>query len=159
MAKTDDPLKLIAESLVLPSDRPYGKAWQPWQREFFEAIFAVQDKRSRFRLCYSERRRGESKTEDCAAAALADLLTGPDWHRNYCVAADTDQAALLIDSIRGFQSRSRILTHLDVQRNIVRNPVTNAELRVMSADDRTAYGVRPRRVFFDELSLQPDDRL
>ena len=29
----------------------------------------------------------------------------------------------------------------------------------MSADAPTAYGIRPRKVFFDELSLQPDDRL
>ncbi len=164
-----DPVKLIGESLVLPTEQPYGKSWEPWQKEFFEAIFAtVADKarlrrkpttRPRFRLVYSERRRGESKTEDVAAVALADLLTGPDWHRSYCVAADADQAALIIDSIRGFQSRSPILEHLDVQRTVVRNPATSSELRVMSADDRTAYGIKPRRVYFDELSLQPDDRL
>jgi terminase large subunit-like protein len=166
---TTDPIELIAESLILPNDQPYGKCWESWQRQFFQAIFAtVQDKkrlrrqaitRPRFRLCYSERRRGESKTEDCAAAALADLLTGPDWHRSYVVAADTDQAALVIDSIRGFQARSPILTHLQVMRNVVLNPATNAELRIMSSDDRTAYGIRPFRVWFDELSLQPDERL
>lgn len=164
-----DPVGIIAESLILPNDQPYGKCWEPWQKQFFEAIFAtVQDKkrltrqpitRPRFRLCYSERRRGESKTEDVAAAALADLLTGPDWHRSYVVAADTDQAALVIDSIRGFQARSPILTHLQAMRNVVLNPATNAELRIMSSDDRTAYGIRPLRVWFDELSLQPDERL
>lgn len=166
---TTDPVQLIAESLILPNDQPYGKCWEPWQEEFFAAIFAiVQEKgrltrksitRPQFRLVYSERRRGESKTEDSAAACLADLLTGPDWHRSYAVAADADQAGLLVDSIRGFQSRSPILAQLDVQRTVVRNPATSSELRVMSADDRTAYGVRPRRVYFDELSLQPDSRL
>jgi hypothetical protein len=29
----------------------------------------------------------------------------------------------------------------------------------MSSDSPTSYGIRPRRVFFDELSLQPDERL
>ena len=162
------PLQVIAESLILPNDQPYGACWEPWQRQFFEAIFAsVQDKgrfrkaitRPRFRLCYSERRRGESKTEDIAAGAIADLLTGPDWHRSYVVAADADQAGLVIDSVRGFKSRSPILADLLVMRNVVSNPATNSELRVMSADDRTAYGIRPRRVWFDELSLQPDERL
>ena len=164
-----DPVALIGESLILLNDQPYSKVWEPWQRQFFDAIFStVQDKgwlkhktstRPRFRLCYSERRRGESKTEDVAAAALADLLTGPDWHRSYVVAADADQAGLVIDSIRGFAARSPILTHLQIMRNVVLNPATNAELRIMSSDDRTAYGIRPFRVWFDELSLQPDERL
>jgi hypothetical protein len=161
------PMQVITESLVLPTGQPYGKSWAAFQERFFAAIFAtVTDKkrgksvtRPRFRLLYDERRRGESKTEDLAAAALADLLTGPDWHRSYVVAADSEQAALVIDAIRGFQARSPILADVQVMRTTVLNPITNSELRVMSADDRTIYGIKPRRVFFDELSLQLDDRL
>ena len=158
-------LEVIAEKLILPTGKPYGKCWAAFQRSLFEAVFAtVTDKkgkqtRPRFRLIYDERRRGESKTEDLAALALADLLTGPDWHRNYAVAADFDQAQLIIDAILGFKSRSPILEGLIVERSTVRNPITHAELRVISADDRTAYGIKPRRVLFDELSLQADERL
>jgi hypothetical protein len=61
--------------------------------------------------------------------------------------------------VRGFKSRSPILADVEIQRNIVRNQASGSELRIMSSDDRTAYGIRPRRVVFDELSLQPDDRL
>jgi terminase large subunit-like protein len=165
-----DPVELIAHAMILPNDLPFGQCWAPFQEQFFRAVFAtVSEKRGllnrktttrpRFRLVYDERRRGESKTEDCAAAALADLLTGPDWHRSYAVAADFDQAALIVDAIKGFIYRSPLLARLQPTKNVVTNPATGSELRVLSADDRTAYGVRARRVFFDELSLQPDERL
>jgi terminase large subunit-like protein len=149
-----DPVLLIAD-LVLEDGRRYGQCWEPWQHEFFVAAFAVEGGRPRHRLLYSERRRGESKTEDAAAVALADLLTGPPRHRSYAVAADQEQAGLILDSVRGFVARTPMLAGLDVGRVVVRNAATGAELRVMSADDRTSWGIRPRRVIFDELSLQP----
>jgi hypothetical protein len=155
-----DPVRLIAEQLYLEGDRPFGEVMEPWQQAFFEAVFAVRPTGvPLFRLLYDERRRGESKTEDCAAAGLADLLCGPDRHRSYVVAGDQEQAGLVLDSVAGFKARSPVLAGLEVQRNVVRNPATGSELRVLSSDAPTAYGVRPRRVFFDELSLQPDERL
>ncbi len=155
-----DPVRLIEDCLVLESGHRYGQVIQPWQRQTFRAIFAREKGgRPKHRLVFDERRRGESKTEDTAAAGTTDLLTGPPRHRSYVVAGDEDQAALVLDSIRGFKSRSPILADVEIQRNVVRNQATGSELRVMSSDDRTAYGIRPRRVFFDELSLQSDDRL
>lgn len=153
-------VELILDHFVLENGLTYGRCAEQWQREDFTAIFATEkDGRPSHRLCYIERRRGESKTDDAGAAALADLVTGPPGHRSYAVAADQEQAALILDSIRGFQSRSPILAGLEVGRNVVRNPASDSELRVMSSDDRTAYGIRPRKVWFDELSLQPDSRL
>jgi hypothetical protein len=154
-----DPAALVLERLVLPTGQPYSKSIQDFQREFFRAIFAHKQGRPEHRLVYDERRRGESKTEDCAAAALGDLLTGPIRSRSFAVAVDADQAALILDSIAGFKSRSPILQDITVLRSVVTNPATNSSLRVLSADAPTAYGIRPRKVFFDELSLQPDDRL
>lgn len=155
-----DPVQLVLRELVLPTGKPYAATAQRFQRAFFEAVFAtMRNGRPRHRLVYDERRRGESKTEDCAAVALADLLTGPHRHRSYAVAADLDQAALLLDSVAGFKSRSPILADLEVLRNVVVNPATGSELRVMSSDSPTSYGIRPRKVYFDELSLQPDERL
>jgi hypothetical protein len=95
-----DPVSLVLD-LILPSGQTYGEVAEPFQRDFFQAIFAIDDDKPRHRLVYDERRRGESKTEDSAAAAVADLLTGPPRHRSYGVAADQDQAALIIDSIAG----------------------------------------------------------
>ena len=155
-----DPVELILDELVLPAGQPYRALAAPWQVDTFRAIFAAgAGAVPRHRLVYSERRRGESKTEDVAAAGLADLLCGPPRHRSYVVAGDEDQAALVLDSVEGFRARSPILADVVVQRGTVRNTATGAELRVLASDARTAYGIRPRRVYFDELSLQRDERL
>lgn len=155
-----DPVKLISEQLFLEDDRPFGEAMAPFQRDFFEAVFAShEDGRPLHRLIYDERRRGESKTADSAAAALADLLVGPPSHRSYAVAGDVDQAELILESVRGFQARSPMLAEIAIHKTTVTNKVTGGQLRVMSSDSPTSYGIRPRRVYFDELSLQPDERL
>jgi hypothetical protein len=154
------PTRLIRDHLILESGRTYGELIEPWQEQFFEAVFATRpDGTPLHRLLYEERRRGESKTEDCAAAAVADLLTGPARHRSYAVAGDEDQAAILVDSILGFKSRSPMLADLVVERGKVRNLATGSELRVLASDVPTSYGIRPRRVWFDEFSLQVGDRL
>ncbi len=138
-----DPVRLIAEQFHLEGDRPFGEAMEPWQRDFFEAVFAVRPGGEPVhRLVYEERRRGEAKTSDSAAAALADLLTGPSRHRSYAIAGDQDQASLILDSVADFKARSAVLADLEVQRNTVRNTATGSELRVMSSERRppTACG-------------------
>jgi len=154
-----DPVALIRERLILEDGKPFGELMADFQREFFEAIFSHVDGIPAHRLVYDERRRGESKTEDCAATALADLLTGPPGHTSYAVAGDEDQAGLILDSVRGFQYRSPILADIDLQKSTVRNSATDSKLIVLSSDARTSYGIRPRKVFFDELSLQVDENL
>src|SRR5216683_5252815 len=120
-----DPVQLVREQLYLEGGRPFGDVMQPWQRAFFDAVFALRAGGvPRHRLVYDERRRGESKTEDCAAAALADLLTGPPRHRSYAVAGDQEQALLILDSIIGFKSRSPLLADVVVQKSTVINPET-----------------------------------
>jgi hypothetical protein len=165
---TADPLALVM-GLKLPTGQTYGEGAAGFQRQFFAACFETKSAKSkvlgreitvpRYRLVYSERRRGESKTQDLAAVALVDLLVGPARHRSYCVAADTDQASLILDSCADLIAANAALAELEVQRHVVINRASGAELRVLSSDDRTAYGVRPRRVYFDELSLQSDERL
>lgn len=156
-----DPALLIRERFYLPTGRTYGEGGAPFQLAFFDAVFARGvDDTPLHRLVYEERRRGESKTEDLAAVGLADLFTGPRRHRSYAVAADADQAGLILDSIAGLVDRSPLLAgQVDLLRSAVRNRANQAELRVISSDDRTAFGIRPRLALFDELSLQVDDRL
>jgi len=157
---SEHPPALIADHLILANGETYGEAMQPFQHALFEAVYALRpDGTPLHRLVYDERRRGESKTEDIAAAALGDLLTGPELHHSYCVAGDEDQARLIVDSITGFKVRSSILQDIEIGRLVVRNTATGSELRILSSDAPTAYGIRPRRVFFDELSLQRDERL
>jgi Phage Terminase len=156
-----DPALLIAEQFYLPTGATYGQAAAPFQVALFNAVFARNiDGTPRHRLLYDQRRRGESKTEDLAAVGLADVFVGPKRHRSYAIAADQDQALLILDAIGGLVDRSPLLGgQVDVLRSTVRNRATKSELRVISADDRTAFGIRPYRALFDELSLQLDARL
>lgn len=159
-----DPVLLIAEQLVMESGQAFGEVMAPFQRAFFQAVFSTRTDAGHVdepthHYVYDERRRGESKTEDCAAAALGDLLTGPPRHKSYAVAGDQEQASLILDSIIGFKARSPLLAEVVIQKSTVINPETGSELRVISSDAPTAYGIRPRRVFFDELSLQTNERL
>jgi hypothetical protein len=154
-----DPVQLIREQLVLENGQPFGDVMADFQEAFFRAVFATHtDGRPVHRLVYSERRRGESKTEDMAAVGVADLLVSQPA-RSYAIAGDSDQAELILDSVRGFQLRSPLLADLKVEKAVVTNQVTGSKLMVMSSDSPTSYGVRPRRVYFDELSLQSDERL
>jgi hypothetical protein len=159
----NDPIAFIENLLIVEDGRSYGEAMESFQRRFFEAVFALRPGGAGaplHRLCYDERWRGGSKTEDCAAAAIADMVTGPRGTKLYAVAGDADQAALIVDSILGFADRSPVVNAvLKVNRFTVESERKKTELRVMSSDDRTAYGIRPRKTFFDELSLQEDDRL
>lgn len=155
-----DPVLLIKERWQLESGRAYGEVMEDWQEAFFRAVFARgEGDRPKYRLLYDERRRGESKTEDCAAAALADLITGPPGHTSFVVAAATTQAGLLLDSIRGFKLRTPLLADIEIGKEVVRSPNTRSEIRVLSTDVPSGYGLRPRKIFFDELSLQANEKL
>ncbi len=156
-----DPLALIRDVLILDCGEPYGEVWQPFQREFFAAVFAVRPGGAPLhRLCYREDRRGESKTTDLAAALLADLVTGPAGHRSFFFAADQDQAGLGQESVENFVSRHVLLQEmLDVQRWTIKHKRTGSTLRIMSSDAPTSFGIRPHKIGFDEFSLQEDERL
>jgi hypothetical protein len=154
--------RLIAEQFVLPNGQPYGAMWQPFQQAFFRAVFALHpDGRPVHRLIYDERFRGASKTADTAAAAIAGLFTSRAGSIDYCCAADEDQAALILDHAGHLLQRSHpvIRDSLILGKRTIKHKKTGTELRVISADAPTAYGISPHRVYFDELSLQPDDKL
>ncbi len=154
-----DPVELILE-LVLPGGKPYHEYVADFQLEAFKAVLGRHPNgRPNHRLCYLERRRGESKTTDLAAIALTDLLTGPPRHRSFAVAADEDQARLILESVEDFCASSPVLAGLTVQKNVVINSAIDSQLRVLAADARTNFGLRPRLVLFDELSQQRDRRL
>lgn len=72
---------------------------------------------------------------------------------------DTEQAGLVLDSVRGFCARSPLLADIVITNREVRNQATGSQIRVMSSDSDSAYGLRPRLCVFDELSLQRDDKL
>lgn len=48
---------------------------------------------------------------------------------------------------------------IEITKYVAKNRVTGSELRVLAADAPTSYGLRPRRLLFDELSMQENERL
>src|SRR5438067_10214575 len=107
-----NPLQVIAKLLTVESGEPYETAGTAWQWEDFRSIFATTPQGyPQHRLCYLERRRGESKTQDMAAVATADLVTGAR-HQSYAIGGDIDMAGLLVDSIANFCSRMPMLAQV-----------------------------------------------
>jgi hypothetical protein len=73
--------------------------------------------------------------------------------RGFCVAADKDQARLLLDKISMFLALCPALAKVLVVTNwVVRNIHTGSELTVLSSDAATSFGITPDFVICDELT-------
>jgi len=127
-----------------------GEAPQPWQWEDAKAILNVRGPPNHFMT----RPRGGSKTTDLGGIALTVLLTqAPPGSRCYALAADREQGRLLLDSIRGFATRTAYLQdQLDFTANRVAAPGADVTLEVLAADAAGSWGLRPYFVVIDELA-------
>jgi hypothetical protein len=102
------------------------------------------------------RPRGGSKTTDAAGIGLAAMIdVFPAGAEGYCVAADRDQARLLINSLRGLVMRTdalRPLVTVEASRAVFTN---GSFLEVLPADGPSAWGLKPDLLIVDELSSWP----
>ncbi len=145
-----DALALLA-GMRLEDGRPWGDVAEPFQWADAGAILSADV--SAPRMHYVTRPRGASKTSDLGGVALAALIEQlPRASRSYAFAADRDQAALLVDSIGGFVSRTGLRSLVKVDAYKVTNKRTAARLDVMSADDASAWGLRPHLTIVDEYA-------
>ena len=151
---TANALDLLA-GLVLEDGRTWGEAAWPWQLEDARAIL---EPASPTPLHFLTRPRGASKTTDLAGVAIAALVEQlPPNGRAYAVAADRDQARLLVDALAGFVARTPGLAGaLEVAAFRVIANGSGATLEVLAADGPSAYGLRPHLVIVDELAQWPD---
>ena len=144
-------------SLRLADGAAWGEAATDWQLADAAAV-CDSDGPS---MHYLTRPRGGSKTTDGAALAVALHLTdAPDGATSYVVAADADQAALVLDSVRGLLLREPgFRSSLRVERNRVvflADGELSSTLTVVPADEASAYGLRPWLLIADELSNWPE---
>lgn len=139
--------------LRLADGRPWVRAAVQFQRSDAEAIFDLDGPRFHFLT----RPRGGSKTTDLGAVSMAVLLAqAPRGAPCYAVAADADQAALLVDAIRGFVLRQPTLGELlRVDTRRVTAQQTVATLDVVPADAASAFGLIPYLTVVDELAQWP----
>lgn len=127
-------------SLALEGGRRWGDAATDWQRDDARAFLDTSDDARR--LHFQTRPRGASKTGDAAGNAVAVMLAqAPPQSRLYALASDRDQGALLIDSIRGFVSRTAELAGaFRIDSFAVTALRTGTTLEVLAADARRSGG-------------------
>jgi hypothetical protein len=149
-------LALLA-SLVHEDGRRWGEVATAFQWADAEAIVAEVGPHYH----YLTRPRGGSKTGDLAAVGLVLLAeVMPAGSSSYAVAADADQAGLLLREAAGSVSRSPEQVWPGgavprVERYRVAMP-NGATLTVLPADGASAYGLRPHLLIVDEFAQWSD---
>lgn len=153
MTRYGDAMALLA-SLVLEDGRRWGEAAADFQWADARAVLGDEGPRQH----YQTRPRGASKTGDAAGTAVAAMLEQlPPGARAYAVAADRDQARLLVDSIDGYVARTPELAGaLKVDSYRVSAVRKGVVLETLAADGPSAYGLRPHLIVVDELAQWAD---
>jgi hypothetical protein len=106
-----------------------------------------------FQRVYLERSRGGSKTSDGVLRALSMLYGAPRLIRIVWAAGSREQASIALGiAEQTVRLNSFLRGTLEVQRNVIRNTKTGAELAVIAADEHTSYGLLLDGLFVDELA-------
>jgi len=139
---------------VLEDGRRWGEVAVDWQ---VADALAILDPASPTPLHFITRPRGGSKTSDLAGASIAVLHEQlPPGAQAFGVAADRDQARLLVTEMAGFIRRtpglSRAFT-VETWRISANNG--GASLVALAADGPSAYGLRPHWTVADEIGQWP----
>lgn len=133
---------------------------RPWQREILNEIFAHrEDGRRKYRrgLLLMPRKNGKSLVS--AGIALYSLFTEIGAEVGL-VAGDRAQARIVFRECARMVELDPILSRkLHVMRDVIEYPETGSVLRVLSSDGSRAEGYNFSTVVFDEVHVQPDDRL
>ena len=104
---------------------------EPFQRALLDDLFELRAGKRRYRRAYVQLPRKNGKTFLLACTSLYEALTGELGGEVYFVAGDRQQAS----------------------------PSTGTVLRVLSAEAGLQQGLSPSFVVFDEVAVQPNDRL
>ncbi len=148
-----DALDLLA-GLQMEDGRRWGQMATPEQLADAKAVLDPAGPA----MFFYTRPRGGAKTDDLAAVVVVWLaILAAPGARAYGAAADRDQAALLIDSIRGFANRTPGLAGaLQIDAWRVSNRTTGATFEALAADGPGAFGLRPALLVVDEVAQWPD---
>jgi hypothetical protein len=160
--EVDRRLEFIRQ-LTLPDGRRLAETLpaDPWLEERVLGPVFAQDGEGLplHRLVYIELARGHFKTGSVAAVAMVEALSEPGTDV-YAVAADLDQARLIIEAISGQCRRNRGLAAAFKQtKDVFEVRRSGSKIRVLSSDAPSAYGLavncRRLRVVCDELTQWP----
>lgn len=105
-------------------------------------------------------RAGRKSTDAAGIAVALHLTAAPPGATSFVVAADAEQAGIVLDSIRSFVRRERTLRKrikIEARRVVFLadgEPVSSVS--VLPADEASSWGLRPFVCICDELSIWPD---
>jgi len=144
----------LLNGLVLEDGRRWGEVAAPFQ---VDDATAVLDVAGSTRLHFLTRPRGASKTTDLAGVALVAMLEQlPSGSLAIAVAADRDQARLLLAELAGFIRRTPGLSALfTVETWSITVNASGARLVAIAADGPSAFGLRPHLTIADEIAQWP----
>jgi phage terminase large subunit-like protein len=140
----------LLSALVLESGARWGEVARPWQLADAHAVLDGSGPTHHF----ITRPRGASKTSDLAGIALSALLTAEGDFRGFGVAADREQARLLIDEMSGFARRTPELAGA-VTSETWKVSTGSGSVVAIASDGAGAYGLRPNLVIADEVAQWP----
>jgi phage terminase large subunit-like protein len=138
---------------ILEDGRCWGEAAEPFQIEDVRALLSQSPPNN-----FLTRARGSAKTADCALVANSVMLAeAPPGSNLIVLAADVDQGTILLDFMRGFAERTRILRGKMVfTQTTAYAPERNVRLTVMASDAASIWGRGPYFAICDEVAQWPD---
>jgi len=142
-----DRMTFRRDVVTLPEDgRPLGEIMAPFQVEDFTGL-------DQHRHAFLERPRGHSKTFDAAVEVATELMVGRPGSQAYAIAADEDQARLLLTDVQGIFRRSPLLAPLMKPTKLgLEVKATGSKLTVLPSNAPSAYGLRPDLIIADEVA-------
>jgi phage terminase large subunit-like protein len=162
----EDSVNFFRLGLVHVNGEWAGKPFilEPWQEKVTRDVYGWKrrsDGTRRFRLVYVEVPRKNGKSTWGAGVALKGLVADNEPRAEvYSAAGDRDQARVIFDLARDMVTESpRLSGLLQPYQYSIYNPKTKGFYKVLSADAKGKFGSNPHTILFDELFVQPDERL
>jgi hypothetical protein len=144
-----EPLSFLQSEIILENDQPLGTQWDQWQETDFEGTIAHQN-------ALILRPRGHDKTGMAGSMITHSLICGRAGQRIYSVAADQQQADLLLDDvIQKFRRNPRLARLIKTTAHSVTVSVTGSKYETLASDAPSAFGLRPDMLVVDELAEWP----
>jgi phage terminase large subunit-like protein len=154
MTANPDALALLG-ALVLENGQRLGDVAQPSQWDLARWFLDPNSTPNR----WQSGPRAFGKTTIAAALSISGLLkTIPPGSYCYALAADKDQAALVVQAAAGFVARTPALASAITVQNFRIAARSGSVLEVLAADAASAWGLRPAFVVCDEFCQWPNTR-
>jgi phage terminase large subunit-like protein len=131
-----------------------------WQRDLVTDLFALSHGSRRYRRAYVQMPRKNGKTWLLACVSLYEAVFGELGGEIYFVAGDRMQASRAFGEIRKIvEADPELRGMFTFYKHSAEVASTGTVLRVLSADAGLQLGLEPSLTVFDEVAVQPNDRL